>query len=305
MINEIIQEAFIDTAQMVPFLFVIYGSIELFEYKFGNSIIEKVRKAGAYGPLVGALAGIFPQCGFSVIATALFTQKLVTMGTLLAVYLSTSDEALPIILSRPDKIGVVAPLIFTKLIIALIAGYVIDFALRKNNKKIFLHAAAYLHGKDKESHHHENVIEEKACCGHNTSAVSKKFAPTQIIFHPVIHTLKIFIFIFAATLAINFLTEQIGTTMIATLFSGNTVFGAFLAALIGLIPNCAASVIITEFYLDNLITYGTAIAGLSASAGLGILVLLKEEKNKKIAMTVIGLLLAISVVSGTLIQILQ
>jgi hypothetical protein len=133
--TEIILDAFWDSVKMVPLLLAIYAGIELAEYKFGDAIIGKVKKAGSFGPLAGALAGIFPQCGFSVIASALFTQRLVTFGTLLAVYLATSDEALPIILSQPDKIGLVLPIIFTKLTIALAAGYAIDFAFRKKEQK--------------------------------------------------------------------------------------------------------------------------------------------------------------------------
>jgi hypothetical protein len=303
MFNEILQDAFIDTVKMVPLLLVIYIGIEIIEYKYSGAILAKIKKAGIYGPLAGALAGIFPQCGFSVIATALYTQKLVTVGTLLAVYLSTSDEALPIILSQPEKIGIVLPLILTKIIIALIAGYVIDFAFKQGNKKILAHAADYSQGTDDKNHHHETILEERACCGHSASAASKKFNPKEIFFHPLIHTLKIFIFIFGASLAINFFVDQLGDKAIMEFFTANIFWSTFLAALIGLIPNCAASVVITQLYLDNLIAYGAAIAGLCASGGLGILVLLKEEKSKKNAAMIIGLLFLISIIAGIIIQL--
>jgi hypothetical protein len=300
----IISEAFNDTAKIVPLLLAIYVGIELFEYKFGSAIIGKVKKAGAYGPLIGALAGIFPQCGFSVIATALYTQRLATIGTLLAIYLSTSDEALPILLSRPDKVAIVLPLIATKFLIALIAGYAIDLAFRKYNKKTLAHIHDYAQGADDLTHHHEAALETQACCGHSANAASKKFNPTEILLHPVLHTLKIFVFIFAITLAINFSVQRIGEAAIGGFLAANAFLGPFLAALIGLIPNCAASVAITEFYLKGLITYGTAVAGLSASAGLGILVLIKEEKDKRNVMVVIGLLFGVSVIAGLLIQYL-
>lgn len=301
--TEIILDAFWDSVKMVPLLLAIYAGIELAEYKFGDAIIGKVKKAGSFGPLAGALAGIFPQCGFLVIASALFTQRLVTFGTLLAVYLATSDEALPIILSQPDKIGLVLPIIFTKLTIALAAGYAIDFAFRKKNKKTLAHIADYSRGADDKSHHHETALESPACCGHTASAASKKFNPKEILIHPVIHTAKIVFFIFGTTLAINFLVEQAGRETLGGFFSANDFLGPFLAAAIGLIPNCAASVTITELYLKGIIAYGTAIAGLCASAGLGILVLIKEEKNKANIAIIISLLLAISITAGFLINL--
>ena len=301
---EIISDAFWDSLNVVPLLLAIYIIISLAEYKFGDVIITKVKKAGRAGPLIGALAGIFPQCGFSVIATALYTQKLVTIGTLLAVYLATSDEALPIILSQPGKIGAVFLLVMTKLAIALPAGYAVDFAFRKRNKKVLDHIENYSQGKDDESHHHETALEEPACCGHRVDAASKKFKSAEILFHPVIHTLKIFLFIFAVTLAINFSVDRIGSETIENFFSINAFFAPFLAALIGLIPNCAASVAITELYLKGVISYGAAISGLCASAGLGTLVLLREDKEKNDVALIIAMLLGISIVSGLAIQYL-
>jgi hypothetical protein len=135
-------DALMDTVKMVPLLLVIYIGIELVEYKFGHKIITLIQKAGAAGPAVGALAGSLPQCGISVVATALYTQRLVTIGSLLAVYLSTSDEALPIILSQPDKAGLILPLLLTKILIALVAGYMIDLFFRNANKSTLIHIEA-------------------------------------------------------------------------------------------------------------------------------------------------------------------
>jgi hypothetical protein len=302
---EIISEAFNDTAKTAPLLLAIYIGIELFEYKFGGAVIAKVKKAGAWGPLAGAVAGIFPQCGFSVIATALYTQRLVTIGTLLAVYLSTSDEALPILFSRPDKAGIVLPLIATKFFIALIFGCVIDLVFRQTNRKTLEHIHNCEQGIDDLSHHHETALEMPACCGHNANSASKKFTAAEILVHPLTHTLKIFIFIFLASIAINFSLEQVGKEAIAGVLTANWVLGPVLAALIGLMPNCAASVAITELFIQGMITYGAAVAGLCASGGLGLLVLAKEEKNKRNIAMVIGLLLGISVFAGLLIQYLM
>jgi len=302
--DAIISDAFLDTIKMLPLLLAIYVGIELFEYKFGDAIIAKVRNAGAWGPLIGAIAGIFPQCGFSVIATALFTQRLITIGSLLAVYLSTSDEAIPIILSQQTGANFILPLlIIIKLAIAIIAGYAIDFFFKKTNKKIISHAAAYNSGRDDKNHRHETALETPACCGHNTDAKSKKFNLKEIIFHPLIHTAKIFIFIFIAAAAIGILISRIGQTAIEEFFYLHNSIQPIIAAFIGLIPNCAASVAITELYLKGIINFGAAISGLCAGAGLGVLVLIREEKNKKIVLLVIALLLSISIAAGFIINL--
>jgi len=282
-------DALIDSAKMIPLLFVIYVAIELIEYKFGNKIREKMQKAGKTGPAIGAVAGSFPQCGFSVITTALYSQRLVTIGTLLAVYLSTSDEAIPIILSQPNKIGVVLFLILTKIIIALIAGYLIDSIFRKSNKEILTHVKNFKEGKDDKTHHHEPMAEEHINCKH-------------VFLHPLIHTLKIFFFIFCVSFLIGASIFLIGEATFYKFFSNQKFLQPFLAALIGLIPNCASSVIIAKLYLQNIITYGSMIAGLCAGGGLGILLLFKEEKNKKNVFKILSLLLGISIIAGLIIQ---
>jgi len=282
-------DALMDSAKTIPLLFVIYVVIELIEYKFGNKVREKMQKAGNAGPTIGAVAGSFPQCGFSVIATALYSQRLVTIGTLLAVYLSTSDEAIPIILSQPNKIGIVLSLILVKIFIALIAGYLIDFIFRKSNKKILTHIENYKQGKDDKSHHHEPTAEEHLNCKH-------------IFLHPLIHTLKIFFFIFCVSFLIGISVFLMGEETFYKFFSNQKFFQPFLAALIGLIPNCASSVIIAKLYLQNIITYGSMIAGLCASGGLGILLLFKEEKNKKNVLKILSLLFGISIIAGLTIQ---
>jgi hypothetical protein len=302
---EIFIDALLDSLKTIPLLLIIYIGIELLEYKFGDQIREKVEKSGKAGPLIGTIAGIFPQCGFSVVATALFTQKLLTIGTLLAVYLSTSDEAIPIILSQPDKAVLVLPLIGIKIIIALFFGYGVDFLFRKEDKKVEKHIELVESGHDSKNHHHETVLNETACCGHSTSTVSKEFNVREIFWHPIVHTFNIFIFIFLVTLIINFVVFQLGETFLNNFFSKNIFWQPFLTALIGLIPNCASSVAITELFLKNVIGLGPTIAGLLASGGLGLLVLYREEKNKKIFARVLLMLYGISVLSGLIIQLFK
>ncbi len=301
-LSDIFLDALTDSAKMIPLLLIIYIGIELFEYKYANKIREMVQKAGAAGPAIGAVAGSFPQCGISVVASVLYTQRLATIGTLLAVYLSTSDEAIPVILSDPEKAEIVVPLILTKIIIALIGGYTVDFAFRSSNKKTLAHVKAYSEGSDDEGHHHETILEEKACCGHSASPSSIKFSPKEIILHPIIHTAKVFAFIFGVSFAINFIISQMGEEAFGKLFLGYGFLQPFLVALVGLIPNCAASVAITVLYLKGAISYGSVIAGLCASSGLGLLVLLREEKDKRDVLRILLLLFGISVLAGLVIQ---
>jgi len=299
---DIFSEALTDSAKMIPLLLIIYVGIEIVEYKYSNKIRESVQKAGAAGPAVGAVTGSFPQCGISVVASALYTQRLATIGTLLAVYLATSDEAIPVILSQPEKAEIIVPLIITKIIIAIIAGYAVDFVFRKSNRETLTHIQAYAEGSDSELHHHETILDEKACCNHSTSPSAAEFNPKEIILHPIIHTVKVFIFIFGVTFAINFAIAQMGEKAFEKLFFGYGVFQPFLMALFGLIPNCAASVAITMLYLKGAVTYGSMIAGLCASGGLGLLVLFKEEKDKREVLRILLLLFGISVFAGYTIQ---
>ena len=300
--SEIFFDALLDSIKLVPFLLFIYIAIEIIEYKFSDKIRSGVEKAGKAGPFFGSLAGIFPQCGFSVVTTALYSQRLVTIGTLLAVYLSTSDEAIPVILSHPETTGLIFPLILTKVFIAIVVGYSIDLIFKKSNLSTLKHIDAYNYGEDEKGHHHEVVVDEHACCGHNLSRSSKTFNIREIFFHPLKHTLKIFVFIFIITLFINFLFFKIGDVVIGSFLNNFVFLQPFITGLVGLIPNCASSVALTELYIKGVITYGSLISGLCASGGLGILILFREEKNKKEVSKIIGLLFGISVFVGLIIQ---
>lgn len=293
--TELIKDAVIDTSRTIPFLLLIYIAIEFFEYKYSQKLRENVEKAGNAGPLIGSLTGSFPQCGFSVIISALYTQRLVTIGTLLAVYIATSDEAIPVILSQPDKIKIILPLILTKIGLALFAGYLIDFIFRKKNKVVLQHIEKF----ERNECHHDHEIDEAGCCGHE---VGDKHNVWDLLAHPINHTIKISVFIFLATLVMNYIFYKLGDQRISQIFLSHSVFQPIITAFVGLIPNCAASVAITEMYLKNTISFGSTISGLAAGGGLGLLILLKENKNLKNTLTILGLLLLFSITAGELIQ---
>jgi len=291
---DVFYDALIDTAKMAPFLFFIYGLIEFIEYKYGSSIRDKVKNAGKTGPLFGALFGIIPQCGFSVISAALYSQRLISLGVLLAVFLSTSDEAIPIILSQPEKTGVLLPILSAKLIIAVSAGYVIDLTMARSGKASVKSEIA---AADDEYHHR---TEDTGCCGHNCT--SEKPNMKEIIMHPIIHTLKVVIFLFIISLAINLIIFEFGEQNLGQLLLRNSIFQPLVVALIGLIPNCASSVAITEVFLNGGISMGSAIGGLSSGAGLGLLVLIRENRSIKDTIKIIGILYGISAMAGIIIQ---
>lgn len=281
-------DALIDSAKMIPFLLAVYILVEWLEYRYGSTIRERIQHAAKAGPILGALFGCVPQCGFSVLASAMYTRRIITIGTMLAVFLSTSDEAVPVILAQPNKVGLIIPLICTKVLIAVIAGYAVDISLRSYRKKIVLEDPVEL----EEMH-------ERGCCEHHVTGEGHW---RELLVHPLMHTAKVFVFVFLVTLGINYLVTTVGQPHLDKLLLQHSPLQPVLTAIVGLIPNCAASVAITQVFIKGGISYGSTISGLCASGGLGLLVLLKENNNLKDTLKVLGLLFAISVAVGIAIQ---
>jgi hypothetical protein len=283
-----VKDALIDSIHMLPFLFVIFFIVEFIEYYFSNKMNSLVKHSKKTGPIVGSLLASFPQCGFSVVASTLYCQKLITAGTLIAVYLATSDEAIPVILAEPGKAHIVINLLLVKVFIAIVAGYLINFILEHNKKPVIEELQA------------EKEVNEEGCCRHHLSPMPNK---KELFLHPIIHTANVFSFILVITLGINYLvTIAGGEENLGKYFLSHSVFQPVLMAFLGLIPNCAASVAITLMYLKGAIGFGSVIAGLCSSAGLGMLVLLRKNNDIKDTLKIIGLLLLISIISGIVIQ---
>lgn len=283
-------DALVDSAKMIPFLLFVYCVVGWLEFQYGMSIRYRIQRAAKAGPALGAAFGCVPQCGFSVLASAMYARKIITIGTLLAVYLSTSDEAIPVILAQPSKLGLIVPLICAKVVIAVIAGYTIDLLFKSYRKSVTI--------SDPDA---MKEIKERGCCEHDVTGGEKW---RELLIHPVKHTMKVFVFVFIVTLAINYMMQTIGERNLARLLLQHSLFQPVLTAVIGLIPNCAASVAITQVFLKGGISFGSAIAGLCASGGLGMLVLLRENHNLRDTVRVIGLLLSISITAGIIIQYL-
>ena len=277
-----IADALCDSIHLLPFLFIIFFLIEITEYYYADKINEILKKTGKYGVIAGAFAAIFPQCGFSVIASSLYSKRIITRGCLIAVYLATSDETIPILLATPEKAYLIVPIIGIKLFIGILTGYFTDLVMPS---KLELN-------KDTDS----EIIEE-GCCKHNLKHGHKR----EIIIHPLMHTLNVFTFIFIITLILNYCLANVE---LANLISGGKFIQPVWAAIIGLIPNCAISIGLTIMLIKGTITFGALIAGLSSNAGLGLLVLLKNNDFKD-SLLIIFMLFLISVISGITINLLM
>lgn len=278
---EILQETSLDTLKLIPFLFITYLIMEYIEHKTSDKVKDKIQKSGKFGPLLGAIVGIFPQCGFSVSATNLYAARVITLGTLMSVYLTTSDEMLPILLTEAIPVTIILTILGIKLIIGIIAGFAIDAIIR-------------LIKRDKKE---EQKIEE--LCEHEHCHCEE-----GIVISAAKHTLNIIVFIFLITLVINGVITLIGEEAIANFISQNLVLGPIIAGFIGLIPNCASSVILTELFVENVISIPVLISGVAVNAGVGLLVLFKTNKNIKENLSIIGLLYAIGVLSGIILQVI-
>ena len=290
---EIIEETLIDAVKLLPFLFITYLIMEYIEHKMGHKTKSAIKKSGKWGPIIGSILGVFPQCGFSVSATNLYAGRVITLGTLIAVYLSTSDEMLPIFISEAVSPVIILKILGIKLIIGMIAGGITDLfvnlIIKNKNKKI-----VQQNEEDSEENEIGHMCEEEHChC--NESGILKS---------AIHHTLSILVFIVLITFIINTVVYFVGEETIAGWILNKPVIGPVIASLIGLIPNCAASVIITNMYLENVISLGSMISGLLTGAGVGLAVLFKTNNRIKENMSIIILLYAIGVISGIMIDLI-
>lgn len=275
---DVILDAVIDTVKLIPFLFLTYLAMEYLEHKTGSKAQRLVQRAGRFGPVIGGLLGIVPQCGFSAAASGLYTGRVITLGTLFAIYLSTSDEMLPILISEQAPIGLIGKILFAKAAIGIFAGMLIDFVLRK---------------KGVEEHEHIHEICEHDHCHCEEGAGVFRSALT--------HTLQISIFILVVTFGLNLILHFVGEDALANLVLNRRILGPALAGLIGLIPNCAGSVAITQLYLEGAMSIGSAMAGLLTGSGVGLLILFRMNPDKKENLKILALLYGIGVLAGILI----
>ena len=275
-------DAVVDSIKTIPFLFLVFLFIELFEHFWANKIKGFLKASKNLGPFVGSLAASIPQCGFSIVASTLYTKKFITRGTIIAVYLATSDEAIPVLLMYPEYLKYILPLIVIKLIIAIPVGYLVDFLLAEEDKI-------------------ENIQEEEnieGCCRHEIVMHKKR----DFLIHPVKHTINIFLFILVLTLILNYILNIFNIEN----FSGNGIhwYLPLITSILGLIPNCAISVGLVLLFIKGVISFGALISGLMTNGGIGLLVLLKNNKNKKDTILILTLLIIVGFIVGGAVQLL-
>lgn len=336
MILDALLDAILDTAKLIPFLFITYMGMEYLEHKAEKHTTGMLEKAGHFGPLIGAAVGILPQCGFSAAASSLFAGGVISVGTLIAVFLSTSDEMLPIFISEGVHPATMLRILATKAILGLISGFLLDIFMRhgrhtkapekhihdlcvhehcdcnEEEEEEALHTeAAHTHEANADDHAHRHVAEEHhshehaaahAHAGHHHHHHPKGFM--GIAMPALHHTVQITGFIFFITLIITLLVEGIGAEALGHFLSGKPIVGVFLAGVVGLIPNCAASVSITQLYLMGILNAGQMMAGLLVGAGVGLLVLFRtnDHPNENLRITI--MLYGLGVFWGLVIEYL-
>ena len=324
MLNEIfdvILDAIIDSAKMLPIIFVCYMLIELLEEKILVKYKSSSLLKNKFAPVASAGFGLIPQCGFSVVATDLFSKKIITLGSLLAIFIATSDEAVPLLLTRPEQYPNLFLILGIKFVYAVAVGMLIDVIYRsikrkdKNtlttpqNAKIANDSAKSGENidccaeKDCENENDccDEEVEIHGCCHHELEKNHSKWK--EILFHPLLHSIKIFAFVLVMNIIIGILVLFVGEESIQIFMMSAGIFQPFLVALAGMIPNCALSIAITNLFMDGMISFGSCIAGLCVNCGIATVVLFKLNKNVKQNLLIVGLLFALGSLLGFVINL--
>lgn len=289
-----LEHALLDSLKMLPFLLVAFAVLEIIETRLEEKSANIIQKSGKAGPALGALLGLIPQCGFSVIGSNFYAKRVITLGTLIAIYLSTSDEALLILLTSPKHFWDVLLVLALKFAIGLVAGYLIDLIIRKKDNEPEECNHCHHHNESCED---EELIGEDHCCSHTDWKA--------IAFCTVKRTASVFAFLFAANFLFSWGIELIGEAKLQEFMLTNSIFQPLITALIGLIPNCAPSVILAQMYIDGAINLGAVVSGLCANAGVGLLVLFRVNRGLKSNIGITALLYVIGAVSGIAIMLIQ
>ncbi len=276
-----ILDSLIDTVKLIPFLLITYIIMEFIEHKTSHKTKDAIKKSGHFGPLIGGILGVVPQCGFSAAASSLYSARIITLGTLIAVFLSTSDEMLPILISEAVDVRIILSILGIKLVIAVIVGFIIDLFFRKKFET------------SEDEPEIKDLCEHEHChCEHGIFKSALK------------HTINITLYIFIIYLVLNIIIYFIGENNLAHILNSTPIIGPIIASLVGLIPNCASSVIITQLYLSKVLNFATMIAGLLVNTGVGLLILFRTNKDLKENIKITVLLFAIGVIFGIIFDLI-
>lgn len=269
-----------ETVKLIPFLFIAFLIIEFIEHKLSEKNEKILKKAGKFGPLLGSSLGLIPQCGFSVLATNLYITRIISLGSLISIYLATSDEMLIILMADQTPISLILTILAFKFAIGLVCGYVIDLIYRK-----------------KENHHHHihDLCDQDDCHCEEENILVSSFK----------HTIKTTLFVLISLFIVNIIFHNIGEEFITNLLLKNNIISPIVSSLIALIPSCASSVIITELYTLGQISFGTLISGVLTNSGVAIMLLFKNNKNLKENFIILGIIYGIGVISGIILNLIN
>lgn len=283
---DVIIDTAVDAVKLLPFLFITYIIMEYIEHKMGEKQKLAIEKSGRFGPLFGGIIGAFPQCGFSAAASNLYAGRIITLGTLTAVFLSTSDEMLPVLISERASAAIIFKLLGMKVAIGIAAGFLVDLMIRRRRK------TGSAHGERTAEHMDIGHVCEHEHCHCEDGIIRSAFR----------HTLNIFVFILVIAFVLNTVIHFAGEDFLSNLILNRPVIGPMIAGLVGLIPNCAASVVLTQLYLEGVMGLGAMMAGLLAGSGVGLLVLFRVNDNRMENVKITLLLYAVGVAAGILID---
>lgn len=282
MVADVVMDTLLDGIKLFPFLLITYLVMEYIEHKTSSKTQQIMKNSGKWGPIAGSILGVVPQCGFSAAASNLYAGRIITVGTLAAVFLSTSDEMLPILISEQVNPVTIIRILAVKVLIGMVIGFLLDLIIRRKK------------GTEKEEFRIEHMCDHEHCHCKEGKIFRSAFN----------HTLQIFIFILVISFLLNLLIGYVGEDKLAALISGKPVLGPMLSALIGLIPNCASSVVLTQLYLEGVLGAGAMIAGLLSGSGVGLLVLYRVNDDLKENLKITIMLYVVGVVFGILIEML-
>lgn len=317
--GHVLEHSISDTLYLIPFLFVTYLAMEWLEHRTAGKTQEAIQRAGAAGPIVGAVLGAVPQCGFSAAAATLYAGRVITLGTVFAVFLSTSDEMLPIFLAEQVPLDTILKILGVKIVIGMVMGFIVDAVLRiaqrdkqnlrihelcerdrchctsdcatceNNPELVYEHHDDCASGCTHEHHHHDHEHD------HGWKGILKS---------ALIHTAQVTVFVFVITVVLNGVLEVVGEDALAGFLGANPVLSVLASALVGLVPNCAASVVIAQLYVEGVLGAGAMLGGLLVSAGVGLLVLLRTNRHLKENLAIVGILYVTGVAWGLVVNAL-
>lgn len=295
---DVVIDALKDTAELIPFLFATYVVISLLDLFASDKTTAAIQRAGHAGPLIGGVLGVVPQCGFSAMGASLYADRIVSLGTFVAVILSTSDEMLPLLLAEHVEVGLLARILVTKAVLGVILGFAIDLVLRVVLGRTSLARVDESDAGEEQDEDAEFDPSAYSCdCGCGEPLTRGQIA-WWVVVNSAYRTFQVVVFIFVVSVLLNALIALVGEDALASFLSGNAVVATFVSGLVGLVPNCAASVVLTQLYIDGVLGFAPMIAGTLVAGGAGYLVLFRMNGNMRENAAIVGIVYALGVCAG-------